>query len=94
MNEKPIPFNLPYMTGKELYNIAEAHFNGRLAGDGPFTKRCHSWLEERTGCSKALLTHSCTSALEMAALLLGIQPGDEIYNSPQISDSPLSYKML
>jgi dTDP-4-amino-4,6-dideoxygalactose transaminase len=61
-----------------LYYIAEAHFNGRLAGDGPFTKRCHSWLEERTGCSKALLTHSCTGALEMAALLLDIQPGDEI----------------
>lgn len=66
------------MTGKELNYIAEAHFNGRLAGDGPFTKRCHSWLEELTGCSKALLTHSCTGALEMAALLLDIQPGDEI----------------
>ena len=66
------------MIGKELYYIAEAHFNGRLAGDGPFTKRCHGWLEESTGCSKALLTHSCTGALEMAALLLDIQPGDEI----------------
>jgi dTDP-4-amino-4,6-dideoxygalactose transaminase len=66
------------MTGKELYYIAEAHFNGSLAGDGPFTKRCHDWLEELTGCSKALLTHSCTAALEMAALLLDIQPGDEI----------------
>ncbi|NJD25024.1 MAG: dTDP-4-amino-4,6-dideoxygalactose transaminase [Betaproteobacteria bacterium] len=73
-----IPFNWPYMTGKELYYIAEAHFNGSLAGDGPFTKRCHGWLEERTGCNKGLLTHSCTSALEMAALLLEIQPGDEI----------------
>lgn len=73
-----IPFNWPYMTGKELYYIAEAHFNGRLAGDGPFTKRCHSWLEERAGCRKALLTHSCTAALEMAALLLDIQHGDEI----------------
>jgi dTDP-4-amino-4,6-dideoxygalactose transaminase len=78
MNEQCIPFNWPHMTGKELYYIAEAHFNGRLAGDGPFTKRCHTWLEERTGCSKALLTHSCTGALEMAALLLDIQPGDEI----------------
>src|SRR5438552_5154432 len=78
MTEKPIPFNWPHMTGKELYYIAESHFNGRLAGDGPFTKRCHGWLEERTGCSKALLTHSCTGALEMAALLLDIQPGDEI----------------
>ncbi|WP_240618128.1 dTDP-4-amino-4,6-dideoxygalactose transaminase [Methylomonas sp. Kb3] len=73
-----IPFNWPYMTGKELYYIAEAHFNGSLAGDGPFTKRCHGWIEERTHCSKALLTHSCTAALEMAALLLDIQPGDEI----------------
>lgn len=73
-----IPFNLPYMTGKELYYIAKAHFNGCLAGDGPFTKRCHGWLEKQTGCNKALLTHSCTAALEMAALLLDIQPGDEI----------------
>lgn len=73
-----IPFNKPYMTGKELFNIAEAHFNGMLAGDGPFTKRCHAWLEERSGAKKALLTHSCTAALEMAALLLDIQPGDEV----------------
>lgn len=73
-----IPFNWPHMTGKELYYIAEAHFNGSLAGDGPFTKRCHGWLEKRTGCSKALLTHSCTAALEMSAFLLDIQPGDEI----------------
>lgn len=73
-----IPFNWPHMTGKELYYIAEAHFNGSLAGDGPFTKRCHRWLEERTTSNKALLTHSCTAALEMAALLLDIQPGDEI----------------
>ncbi|MFP6833046.1 dTDP-4-amino-4,6-dideoxygalactose transaminase [Pseudomonas fluorescens] len=73
-----IPFNWPHMTGKELYYIAESHFNGRLAGDGPFTKRCHNWLEERTGCNKALLTHSCTAALEISALLLDIEPGDEI----------------
>lgn len=73
-----IPFNWPHMTGKELYYIAEAHFNGSLAGDGPFTKRCHAWLEKRTGCNKGLLTHSCTAALEMAALLLDIQPGDEV----------------
>lgn len=66
------------MTGRELNYIAEAHFNGCLAGDGPFTKRCHGWLETHTGCSKALLTHSCTAALEMAALLLDIQPGDEV----------------
>lgn len=73
-----VPFNKPYMTGKELYYIAEAKFGNMLAGDGPFTKRCHQWLEQRTGCAKALLTHSCTAALEMAALLLDIQPGDEI----------------
>ncbi|NNA55182.1 dTDP-4-amino-4,6-dideoxygalactose transaminase [Pseudomonas koreensis] len=78
MSKNKIPFNWPHMTGKELYYIAESHFNGRLAGDGPFTKHCHNWLEQRTGCSKALLTHSCTAALEMAALLLDIEPGDEI----------------
>ena len=66
------------MTGKELYYIAEAHFNGRLAGDGPFTKHCHGWLEHRTHCIKALLTHSCTAALEIAALLLDIEDGDEV----------------
>lgn len=73
-----IPFNWPHMTGKELYYIAEAHFNGKLAGDGPYTKRCHQWLEKLSGCRKALLTHSCTAALEMQALLLDIQPGDEV----------------
>lgn len=78
MNGDRIPFNWPYMTGKELRYMAEAHTNGRLAGDGPFTKRCHQWLEDHTHCSKALLTHSCTAALEMAALLLDIAPGDEI----------------
>ena len=73
-----IPFNKPFMTGRELYNLAQANFNGMLAGDGPFTKKCHSWLEQQTGAQKALLTHSCTAALEMSALLLNIQPGDEI----------------
>lgn len=77
MNDR-IPFNWPYMTGKELYYIAEAHFNGSLAGDGPYTRRCHEWIETRSGCQKALLTHSCTAALELAALLLDTQPGDEI----------------
>jgi dTDP-4-amino-4,6-dideoxygalactose transaminase len=78
VDSNSIPFNKPYMTGKELYYIAEAKFGNMLAGDGPFTRRCHQWLQERTGCSKALLTHSCTAALEMMALLLDIQPGDEI----------------
>src|SRR2546429_5867608 len=57
---------------------AEAQRNYHLSGDGPFTKRCHQWIEERTGCAKALLTHSCTSALDMAALLLDIESGDEV----------------
>ena len=78
MSKVNIPFNRPYMTGKELSYIAEAHFNGILAGDGPFTKRCHSWLETRIGTKKALLTHSCTAALEMAAILLDFKPGDEV----------------
>ncbi len=73
-----IPFNKPYMTGKELFYITEAHFGGKLAGDGPFTKQCHNWLEEQITCKKALLTHSCTAALEMSALLLNIKEGDEI----------------
>lgn len=73
-----IPFNKPFMTGKELYYIAEAHFNMILAGDGPFTKKCHAWLEQNTGTKKALLTHSCTAALEMSAILADIQPGDEV----------------
>ena len=73
-----IPFNKPYMTGKELTYITEAHSNGILAGDGPFTKRCHEWLEENLETKKALLTHSCTAALEMAAILLDIETGDEI----------------
>lgn len=75
---RKIPFNKPYMTGKELFYIAEAKFGNMLAGDGPFTKRCHGWIEEKTGSHKALLTHSCTAALEMTALLLDIQPGDEV----------------
>ncbi|MDP8566372.1 dTDP-4-amino-4,6-dideoxygalactose transaminase [Methylophilus aquaticus] len=75
---KKTPFNKPFMTGKELFYIAEAHFNGMLAGDGPFTKKCHAWLEHETGTRKALLTHSCTAALEMAAILADIQLGDEV----------------
>ena len=66
------------MTGKELAYIAEAHFKGHLSGDGEFTHRCQTWLEKQTGCNKALLTHSCTAALEMAAILADLQPGDEV----------------
>lgn len=73
-----IPFNKPYMTGKELWYIAQAHAAGHLAGDGSFTKQCHNWLEAKTGTRKALLTHSCTAALEMAAILADLQAGDEV----------------
>ncbi len=73
-----IPFNKPYMTGKELGYIAQAHAVGHLSGDGMFTKRCSEWLEQRKGCKKALLTHSCTAALEMAAILANLGPGDEV----------------
>jgi dTDP-4-amino-4,6-dideoxygalactose transaminase len=73
-----IPFNKPYMTGKELWYIANAHTRGHLAGDGVYTDLCHGWLEKLTGTDKALLTHSCTAALEMAAILSDIQPEDEV----------------
>ena len=74
----PIPFNKPFITGRELENIAEAHHLGQLAGDGSFTRQCNKWIEQTTSCHKALLTHSCTAALEMAAILADIQPGDEV----------------
>lgn len=73
-----IPFNRPYIAGRELGYVAQAQASGRLAGDGQFTKQCHDWLERRAGGGKALLTHSCTAALEMAAILAGVGPGDEV----------------
>jgi dTDP-4-amino-4,6-dideoxygalactose transaminase len=73
-----IPFNRPYLAGNELAYIAKAHANGHLSGDGEFTRRCHQWLEHRLDVRKALLTHSCTAALEMAVILAGIAPGDEV----------------
>jgi len=76
MSEK-IPFNKPFIVGKELYYIAQAVQNGHLSGDGLFTKKCNAWLEEHFNAKKVLLTHSCTAALEMAAILCDIQPGDE-----------------
>ena len=78
MSFQDIPFNKPYMTGKEHAYIKEAHSNLMLAGDGPFTQRCQTWIEGQTGAQKALLTHSCTAALEMAAILANIQIGDEV----------------
>ena len=73
-----IPFNKPHLTGRELSNIAAAHLNAKLAGDGDFTRLCQGWLERFSPGSKALLTHSCTAALEMAAFLCNVGPGDEV----------------
>ncbi len=73
-----IPYNTPYMTGRELDYLKQAHEDKKLSGDGKFTKKCHEWLETRFNVKKALLTQSCTAALEMAAILIDIQPGDEI----------------
>ena len=73
-----IPFNRPHLTGREFTYISEAVAGGQLAGNGQFTQRCHTWLERELGCARALLTHSWTAALEMAALLLDLVPGDEI----------------
>lgn len=75
---QPIWFNRPAVVGRELDYMREAVERGTISGDGAFTKRCHTLLEEITGARKALLTTSCTHALEMAALLLDIQPGDEV----------------
>jgi len=73
-----IPFNRPHLTGREFSYISEAVAAGQLAGNGRFTQRCQAWMVQELGCRHALLTHSCTAALEMAALLLDLQPGDEI----------------
>jgi dTDP-4-amino-4,6-dideoxygalactose transaminase len=79
--ERPerLPFNRPFLAGRELEYIRRAiESEGRLAGNGAFSKLCHQWLERHLGCLKALLTHSGTHALEMAALLADIRPGDEV----------------
>lgn len=73
-----IPFNKPYLQGKELLYISEAVKGGKISGDGVFTKKCNDFFEKRYGFKKVLLTTSCTDALEMAAILLDIQPGDEV----------------
>lgn len=78
MSKQIIPFGKPFVVGKELFYIAQAVMNGSLAGDGQFTELCHKWLESNLGCAKALLTHSCTAALEMAAILADVGPGDEV----------------
>lgn len=73
-----IPFNKPPYTGNEEKYIAQTLGSGKISGDGPFGKKCEQWFETTLGCRRALLTSSCTHALEMCALLLDIQPGDEI----------------
>ncbi len=74
-----IPYNKPYIAGKELFNISKAVIeHNKISGDGIFTKKCQNWIEKKLCCKKALLTHSCTGALEMAAILCDIRPGDEV----------------
>jgi dTDP-4-amino-4,6-dideoxygalactose transaminase len=73
-----INFNVPPYTGKEIEYIQEAVRNQKICGDGPFTKKCSEWIEDRTGTSKCLLTTSCTHATELAALLADIKEGDEV----------------
>lgn len=76
--DAPITFNRPYATGREFGYIEQAIENRHLSGNGPFTERCSQWLERRIGATKVLLTFSATSALEMAAILADLRPGDEV----------------
>ncbi|MCP1381200.1 dTDP-4-amino-4,6-dideoxygalactose transaminase [Runella salmonicolor] len=78
MSAIEIPFNKPYLTGKETAYIVEAVQSGKISGNGLFTQKCHRFFEEKYGFKKVLLTTSCTDALEMAAILANIQPGDEV----------------
>jgi len=74
----PIPFNWPVAVGRELEYVTQAAASSHLCGDGPFTKRCEAFLQRHTGAARAMLTTSCTHALEMSALLLDVRPGDEV----------------
>lgn len=78
MTDIKIPFNKPYLCGNELKYIQEAVQSGKISGDGIFTKKCHEWFERRYNFKKCFLTTSCTDALEMSAILIDIQPGDEV----------------
>lgn len=73
-----IPFNKPFLTGKEAHYMYEAVYTGKLSGNGKFTKLCQKFFEEKYGFKKALMTTSCTDALEMAAILCDVKPGDEV----------------
>ncbi len=79
MKQDSIPFNKPFIVGKELYYMAEAVLTNRhISGDGPFSRKCEEFLEHSLKCRKVLLTHTCTAALEMVALLVDLKPGDEV----------------
>ncbi len=78
MSEDAVPFNRATLLGREIDNIRDAIASGQVSGDGRFTRLCNTWLEERLGAAKALLTHSCTAALEMAAILCDLTVGDEV----------------
>ena len=78
MSHAFLPFNRAYLTGREFEYMQQAVAHAHLSGDGPFTRRCEAWLQEKIGCRRALLTHSCTAALEMAALLADVRVGDEV----------------
>ena len=78
MNELRVDFNRPVIVGREFEYMQQAIENAHISGDGPFTKKCHTFFEKELGVPKALLTTSCTHALEMAAMLLDVQPGDEV----------------
>ena len=78
MDKMKIPFNKPYLTGKEMHYMYQAIYSGKISGNGMFTQKCHRFFEDKYGFKKVLLTTSCTDALEMCAILADIQPGDEV----------------
>ena len=73
-----VVFNRPFITGRETHHLAQVAMSGKLSGNGNYTRLCHDFFEKRFGFRKVLLTTSCTDALEMAAILCDIQPGDEV----------------
>jgi dTDP-4-amino-4,6-dideoxygalactose transaminase len=78
MDQVKIVFNKPYLTGKEMHYMYQAVYSGKISGNGIYTKKCHEYFENRYKFKRALLTTSCTDALEMTAILANIQPGDEV----------------
>lgn len=78
MDKLKIPFNKPYLTGKEMHYMYQAIYSGKISGNGMFTHKCHRFFEEKFGFRKVLLTTSCTDALEMCAILADLRPGDEV----------------